>query len=293
MERLSDKVIKQVDNFVQMSSDAQSGECNPNKLTYLPRFMCFASLPHSSIDSNTYTRIIFFGTIKLILKITSPYGIPYGVWARRLLAFLCQEALRTKSKTIFLGKNLSSFLKRVGAKSILATGGKRGTLTILQEQAKRLFSSSIHISCAENQSWEFENTVFASKGLLFWDTNEKQDWAGHITLSDVLYEDIIKNAVPVENGILSNMQSSLAFDLYLWIRWKSFQLKNPVHISWKSLFLQFGFSYSQNSRGLFNFKKEFHKHIERNKNALNSKSVVILDKKNGLSLFPKKVLCKK
>lgn len=249
-------LLKKIDSLAKTTEDYQGGHPVSKCLNFISRFMCFASLPHSDLKSLTYERIVYFGTTLWKLKIYSPYGIPFGIWARRILVFICTEAIRQKNRVVDLGKTQAQFFKNVSSSEILINGGKRGTLGLLQEQARRLFSSSLYIECTENQSWAFDNSLFAEKGLLFWQGNDQKTWSGQITLSQAMYDDILKNAVPLEAKALTSL-NSFSFDIYLWLRWKSFYSKQTIHMRWDKVFQQFGAGYQQTPQGKSNFKRYF------------------------------------
>lgn len=252
---------KLVSKFVNVKKDIAEASNNKDKLTYISRFMCFAALPQSDTGETVFTKNVSFGNIDVRVRIVSEYGVPYGMWARRLLAYLCHQALRNQDPTIYLGKTQSDFLRKIHPKDLFASGGKRGTIKAIKEQSKRLFSAALFIEANDKKQWSFKNSVFVERGSISWTENYRAPWEGSVTLSQAMYEDIKQHAVPVEVEILNKFSSTLAFDVYLWLRWKTHHMRKDAHITWDQLFSQFGHGYQNNLRGKLDFKKEIKKHL--------------------------------
>lgn len=253
---------KLIDKYLNIHKEIQEAVNNKDKLTFVPRFMCFSALPASDTGEKTYQNVMQFGDIVVTVKIFSPYGIPYGMWARRLLAFICHEALRNQDPVVLLGKTQSEFLKKIHPKELFASGGKRGIIKAIKEQSKRLFSASLFIECHDKGEWAFKNSVFIEKGNIQWTENYKAPWEGSVTLSDAMFQEVKANAVPIEIATLNQFSSTLAFDVYLWLRWKTHHLRKDTYVTWDQLFKQFGMGYQQNNRGRLDFKRKIKKHIQ-------------------------------
>lgn len=256
---LDSRSVALAKKIMRLAEDVNSPPPAKAELAYLNKFMCYASLPHSDTGLSSYKRVVLFGDVSIKIYMHSEYGIPYGIWARRLLAYVCQQAILYKKKDIFLGKTQSDFLRNIRREEIMSSGGKRGYLTSIKEQAKRLFTSTLKIESNHSHQWSFNNSTFAEEGAFFENENGSKNsgaWSGYITLSDSLFKDIINNSVPIEMCVVQQLQSSLTFDLYIWLRWKKFYTKKEIHISWDQLFVQFGFGYQQNSLGKRDFKKK-------------------------------------
>ena len=71
--------------------------------------------------------------------------LPYGNLPRLLLAWICTDTVRTKSRRLELGASLSEFMDRLNIQST-DSGGRYGVRTRLQKQMIRLFSASISLS---------------------------------------------------------------------------------------------------------------------------------------------------
>ena len=260
-------IEKKLNSLIEIKLEKEKNNSISKDMSYISRFMCFAGLPHSKIPGHVFHRAISFGASQPVsLKILSEYGIPYGIWARRLLAYICQQAVRNKNnqtlntlqkRTIDLGSTQADFLRLVKKSDILATGGKNGSLTAIHEQARRLFSSSIKVESVTQKKWSFKNSLFAEEGMIFWESELRNIWEGRIILSQSFYDDIVQNAVPIESVVIKNLRSALTFDIYLWLRWKTHHLKKDTYISWNQLFEQFGYGYANTAQGKINFRRDF------------------------------------
>ena len=63
------------------------------------------------------------GDYMLAFNATDPdYGLPYGVYPRLLFAWICTEAVRTKTPRLVLGRSLNEFLTTLGIKSSNSRG---------------------------------------------------------------------------------------------------------------------------------------------------------------------------
>ena len=106
-------------------------------LGFYARLFVQAGMPHSDPATTQYERSN--GSLTLTMMAPAKVGLPYGSLPRLLLAWLTTEAVRTKEPHLVLGNTLRAFLDQLGLSS---TGGKRGDITRLRNQMRRLFSSS-------------------------------------------------------------------------------------------------------------------------------------------------------
>ena len=209
-------------------------------------------------------------------------GLPYGTKPRLVMAFISSEAVKTKNREILLGKSLSQFMERL---DLQPTGGRWGTIPMLKEQMKRLFSATI--------SFHYQNKVaeisggfkIVSQAILFWDQkspNQTTLWESSVTLTEEFYKEIIQHPIPINMDALSALKSSsLALDIYCWLTYRMSYLKRDIEIPWEFLALQFGSDYTE----LRDFKKNFLWQLRKVLAIYNAK----VDKsKNGLLLMPSK-----
>ena len=66
-------------------------------------------------------------------------------------------------------------------------------------------------------------------------------WTSTIELNHRLFRELIEHAVPINLRVLRAMRrSTLGLDLYLWLTYRTFGLKNWLRLSWPQLHEQFG-----------------------------------------------------
>ena len=170
-------------------------------------------------------------------------GIPYGTVPRLILFYLCSEAVRTKSRTISLGDNLSVFLRELG---LQPTGGKKGDITRFKNQMRRLVTAKIKFQCTTDSAEASVNASIAKRHLFFWDKDPLQSslFESQIVLDSDFYDEIIAAPVPIHLGAVSALKSSsFGLDLYTWLTYRVSNLRNPVRVSWDDLREQLGADY--------------------------------------------------
>ena len=94
----------------------------------------------------------------------------------------------------------------------------------------------------------FSHQQTGRRTVLWWDYHNPDQqplWTSWIQLSDELFQEIIAHSIPIDIKFLTAMRrSSLGFDLYLWLSYKTFSLytqaKKPERLSWERLYCQFG-----------------------------------------------------
>ncbi|MFX9912056.1 replication protein RepA, partial [Acinetobacter baumannii] len=63
-------------------------------------------------------------------------GLPYGPKSRLILMYLQSYAVRHRTKTIVLGDSMTEWIRRLGFEN--PSGGERGVITAINEQARRI-----------------------------------------------------------------------------------------------------------------------------------------------------------
>lgn len=201
--------------------------------------------PGCTIDKNNNTRSI---------------GLPYGTKPRLVMAFIASEAVKTRSKEIILGRSLSEFMRQL---DLTPTGGRWGTIPILKNQMRRLFSSTISFHYDGKKAEISGGFKIASKMILFWDAKSPHQttlWESTVSLTQEFYDEIIGRPVPIDLRALSALKSSsLALDIYCWITYRMSYLKHPTEIPWELLAAQFGSDYAETR----DFKKNFIKQLRK------------------------------
>ena len=170
-------------------------------------------------------------------------GYPYGSNPRLILAWVATEVVRAKSRELVLGDSMTDFMSQIGIQN--ATGGKRGTITSLKEQMRRLFAANIAITTdPKSVNWANDGFRVADRANFFWDPltpDQPSLFKSTLVLSERFYNELVEHPVPVDMRALRALrQSPMAIDIYGWLTWRFYALSRRTHIPWESLQMQFG-----------------------------------------------------
>ena len=221
-------------------------------LGFMARAMVQATLPHSKVVGNEFTRVN--GNYSLSIMAPSAIGLPYGTIPRLLLAWLTTEAVKTKSRELELGDSLSGFMAEL---DMMPTGGRWGSITRLKDQSRRLFSSSITAIYEKGPRFAVINQAVADKAQFWWDNKHPEQaglWKSTVTLSENFFNEVVDRPVPIDmRAIRALKKSPLALDIYSWLTYRMSYLKSPTVVSWAGVAMMLGSSYAE----LRDFKKAF------------------------------------
>ena len=209
-------------------------------------------------------------------------GYPYGNVPRLLLAWMTTEAVRTKSRTLVLGKNLTDFMSQLG---LDATGGKEGSINRFRNQMNRLFGA--RISCHYHGPGRSSTKGFyvVVETNYWWDPLKRDEtgkWCSEIVLGYELFQEIIDRPVPLDWRVMRAIKKSpLALDIYAWLTYRMSYLKRKTTIPWAALALQFGADYTR----LRAFKENFLEQLRVVK-LLYCHARFSTESERGLTLYP-------
>lgn len=241
----------------KMKTIPENNWFDESEVGYMSRAFILASMPHSKPKEDVFVRKN--GNYTLTMTAPPAIGLPYGSIPRLVMAWITTEAVRTKSRTINLGKNLSEFLEIIG----LTRQGR--TINLLKEQMKRLLSTVIYCAYEDGDAakimpigekyrlWrtfgdmeEIDKTVMADYGKY------------SVTLGGPFYDEISRNPVPVYFEALKILKkSTLALDVYSWLTHKMSYTSGSVVIPWGYLQDQSGSDYPKTPLGKRHFKAKF------------------------------------
>ena len=226
--------------FDQVDRLARAALASPDR-GFMARLMMLCSLPRANPGRRLqYKRVN--GPYTLIMTAVGKTGLPFGNLPRLLLAWVSTEAVRTKSRELFLGASLSGFMRKLGLAPI--GGGSRGERTRVHNQVKRLFNAHIQLVYEDRQISASVNAPLASRTEFWWNptqTHEHGLWESKIELGENFFHEIVSHPVPLDMNILKALKRSpLGLDLYLWLTYRTFSLKRPLRLSWPRLYRQFG-----------------------------------------------------
>lgn len=223
---------------------AAADAADRGELAFLARMLVQVNLPYRDPGECTFVRRN--GDYTLTLQAPPEVGLPYGRYPRLVLAFLCTEAVRTRSRQIRLGSSLSAFLRAVG---VTASGGWNGPLRRFREQVVRLLSTTVSCSwtgrLGEAKARAEMGARIASRSVVWWARSEGVRTGlgvdgGCVELSRDFYEELVAHPVPLDRRVLRAVTSSFVVDLYAWVTYRRSRLRRPVLIPWPLLMEQFG-----------------------------------------------------
>jgi len=213
-------------------------------LGFMARALVQATLPHRKTPGTEFVRRN--GAYTLSMLSPSAVGLPYGSVPRLLLAWLCTEAVKTRSRELLLGDNLSGFMRHL---DLVPTGGRWGTIGRLKEQTKRLFSTTISCVYEDKDRTALLGYRMADKASLWWaakSPGQASLWESTVTLSEQFYKEVTDHPVPLDMRALKTLRRSpLALDLYAWLTYRMSYLKHDTEIPWAALAAQFGSNYGR------------------------------------------------
>ena len=253
----------QVDQLVGASeADADIG--------FMARMLALCSLPRTNPGNrHQYKRVN--GPYKLIMSVTGDHKLPFGNLPRLILAWVCTEAVRTHNREIVLGRSLSKFMRKLGINS--TSGGNRGEQTRLRNQMKRLFGCSVSLIYSGERG-DASRSSFVADRTEFWWNERKPDasslWESKIRIGEDLFNEIISHPVPLDMNILKALKRcALGLDLYLWLTYRTFTLRDPQRLTWRQLYRQFDANPVQapDKRAIQNFRIKVLRELKKIKTA--------------------------
>ena len=215
----------QADQIHQLVSASEAD----SNLGFMARTMALCSLPRTNPGNrHQYKRVN--GPYKLVMVAGADNKLPYGTIPRLLLAWICTEVVRTQSRELVLGRSLSKFMRTLGIGS--DSGGIRGELTRFRNQMKRLFGCTVSLIYEDEHGEQFVSTLIAERGEFWWNERKPDQpvlWESKIYLGEALFNEIIRNPVPLDTNILTALKRcALGLDLYLWLTYRTFALRSPL-----------------------------------------------------------------
>ena len=165
-------------------------------------------------------------------------GVPYGAYPRVALIYLLSEAVKKQSREVYMGRNFTDWMRRLGYKSI--SYGPRGSVSQMKEQLDRL------LACEWQIRWDDlneEDQPFAVRDVKL--SNEYGGTQGasggfsrEIKLSEVFYNHLIEHAVPLNEVAIRALKGNpTALDLYTYLAYRLPRVTSDrgQYISWEQL----------------------------------------------------------
>ena len=246
----------------QVEQLVAASEADPER-GFMARMMALCSLPRSNPGKRTqYIRRN--GPYTLVMSATGLNKLPFGNLPRLLMAWICNEAVKTGSRELVLGKSLAEFMRSVG---IYSSSGEKHTR--LRNQMKSLFNASVRLIYQDSQGEVSVSSAVADRTAFWWNDrkpDERTLWENKIRLGEDFFNEIIRHPVPIDmNALKALKRSSLGLDLYLWLVYRTFPLRAPQPITWKQVYRQFGVDPAKASdkRTVQNFRSEVLRELKK------------------------------
>ena len=206
--RHSFTVADQVDLLVS------ANEANPDR-GFMARMMALCSLPRTN-PGNRHQYKRANGPYKLVMVAGADNKLPFGNLPRLLLAWVCTEAVQTRSRVLVLGPSLADFMRTLGIYS--SSGGK---YTRLRNQMDRLFSATVQLIYEDERGKATVSSLIADSTAFWWNPKRPEEstlWESKIELSEKFFNEIISHPVPLDMNTLAALKRcALGLDLYLWL----------------------------------------------------------------------------
>ena len=110
----------------------------------------------------------------------------------------------------------------------------------------RLFTCSVQLVHAADDHKVVVSSFVAERAEFWWNTKRPEApvlWDSTIQLGERFFQEIIAHPIPLDLHTLRALKRSpLGLDLYFWLVYKTFALRQPLTLSWRQLYRQFGAS---------------------------------------------------
>jgi hypothetical protein len=238
---------------LEAAHEIMGAQPTPEELAFLHAGLCQTFLPHArpAADDAIWERSA--GRFHLMV---SPgvmrggdgkavrVGVPYGPKARLILIYLQSEGV--KGRTVPLGRTMSAWIRSLG---LAVTGGPRGTIGAVREQALRIARCSFTLQWDETDAAGGTRTQVRDTqivdGLDLW-TEPGDDgarWPEAVELTERFYQHLKDHAVPLDRRAIAHLSdNSLGLDLYALFAHRLPRLKVDLHLRWETLRDQLGSS---------------------------------------------------
>ena len=138
---------------------------------------------------------------------------------------------------------------------------------------ERLFRSAITLIYRDERGSASIGSLVADRTEFWWDPKRPDApvlWDSKIELGEKFFHEILRRPLPLDMNILRALKrSSLGLDLYMWLTYRTFNLREPVRLRWRDLYRQFGVSPTQASNrfAVRDFRKDCLRELKKIKDA--------------------------
>ena len=152
----------------------------------MARTMALCSLPRTN-PGNRSKYVRRNGPYTLVMSTNGLYKLPFGNLPRLILAWVCTEAVRTRSRVLILGDSLAKFMRELGVYS--SGGGNAGIK--LRNQMKRLFDCTVQLTYKDENGEVAVNSLIARRTEFWWNERKPDQpslWESKIELGEDLFQ---------------------------------------------------------------------------------------------------------
>ena len=232
----SPQALRHFTRFDQVNQLVGASEADPDR-GFMARMMVLCSLPRTN-PGNRIRYIRQNGPYTLVMTAGGKSKLPFGNFPRLLLAWASTEAVRTQSRELVLGRSLAEFMRALG---IYNSGGQPQTR--LRNQMDRLFHASVQLIYEDEGNKAGVSSFIADRTEFWWNERKPDEpvlWQSKIELGEKFFNEIIRHPVPLDMNTLKALKRcSLGLDLYLWLVYRTFAIRDPLRLTWRQLYRQF------------------------------------------------------
>lgn len=228
------------------------GELGEDDLAFVHSGLCQTALPHRQLESNDaiwqrqsgrFHLMISPGVVRNKEGKAVRVGVPYGTRARLIMIFLQSEGV--KSRHVHLGSSMAAWVRSLG---LAVSGGPRGTIQAIREQALRIARCEFTMQwTAINQDASSQTIIKDQRlvsGMSLWASPEHGDahkWSATVELAPDFHAHLRDHAVPLAKDAIAYLKdNSLALDLYTLLAYRLQRLERPLLMRWSMLAQQTG-----------------------------------------------------
>ena len=192
--------------FDQVDQLIEAREADPD-LGFIARTMALCSLPRSNPGNRKeYKRVN--GPFTLYMVAGGGNKLPYGNLPRLLLAWVCTEAVQTRSRVLVLGRSLAEFMRSLGVYN--SSAGRGGVRTRLRNQMDRLFHTTVQLIYEDERGKATVSSLIADSTAFWWNEhkpNESSLWESKIELSEKFFQRDRQPSGAVQHEYLERAQA--------------------------------------------------------------------------------------
>ena len=137
-----------------------------------------------------------------------------------------------------------------------------GARTRLRNQMRRLFNAHIQLVYEDKLGEASVSSSIADRTEFWWNPKRPDEpvlWESKIYLGEAFFHEIIRHPVPIDMNTLQALKRcALGLDLYLWLTYRTFTLRDPQRLTWRQVYRQFGLhpDKASDKRTVLNFRSQ-------------------------------------